>query len=90
MVTENDVEKLREELAQAEAKLEQVTALPAEQRLAIWLHEKNCHWNHTDGCSWYYGINWTQGVHKRYLDQAIEVLKVADEETIRKVVSLTQ
>lgn len=59
---------LREKLQDNLHPLSRMTFL---ERLATWMHEKNCHHNHIDGCSWEYeGNDWQANTHKHWLEHA--------------------
>jgi hypothetical protein len=87
------VETLRRELAKAEAELAQFNSLTEDKRLAIAIHDKQCHWNHTDGCSWFYAKDdvaetWTsEHSHIQYLEKAHNVLAVADYDVALRVMN---
>ena len=75
----SDVARLREQLAQAEERLQEAEAAEAaltdEQRLAVALHDELCTWNHADGCGWFYEFtgkqhDWSRSAHDNYLMKA--------------------
>jgi hypothetical protein len=89
----DDIEKLQNEIAEQNVKLEALKraqeelALQApEYQLAIRLHDSFCRWNHTDGCGWHYEItkgvhDWNGHSHGSWLKKARRVLTDCDNET---------
>lgn len=90
---QQDLDELRDVIAQIEGELTRRERLDAPQRLAEELHSVQCHINHTDGCGWFYEFsngeaNWSGWAHARYLEKARKLLsEVSDdpEEVIRIV-----
>jgi hypothetical protein len=85
------IDKLRAELAKAEAERDKFEMLREDKRLATIIHEDQCHWNHTDGCGWFYNDEkdptiWVKDTTRaRYLKKANDLLAVVDYDTALKV-----
>lgn len=81
--------ELREELERLMDEEAEYGRLPAEFRLAEYIHDTFCKQNHTDGCGWDYekwqdpthpgngSHGWT---HDRYLDIANKMLDALDHD----------
>lgn len=86
---EAKVARLKRELAQAEERLEATRSVPDNQALADALHTEFCHMSHDDQCGWgWEGNDWMQPTHQGYLRQADKALKIADMDTVLKIVSI--
>ena len=86
-----EVEKKRQELEDAVAKLEAAENKPLDIQFAEDLHKKMCHWNHTDGCGWYYRKDdWRDSTHVEYLNKARKILEFTDYETAMKVIEIAR
>lgn len=56
------------------------------EKVAILLHDRNCHHNHTDGCGWQYAVrngihDWNEFAHKEYLKKAQEIIELVENTT---------
>lgn len=76
-----DAPKLAAKKAELEAQLAELNATleaearPANEELAIALHQRLCHLDHTESCGWdYEGDDWTRGSHARFYDKANAIL----------------
>lgn len=86
-----EIDKKRQELADAIADLEAAEGKPIEIRLAEDLHEKMCHWDHTEGCYWFYRADdWNDSTHQEYLKKARGILEITDYETAMKIIEIAQ
>lgn len=85
-----NLEVAKRDLARAQAAVATHTDLTPEQQLAVDLHDVQCNMRHDlDGCGWTYEGRdaWKVGyTHTEYLRKARKALKVADAETIIRVV----
>lgn len=82
-----EIESTRERLAELQKEQKRRNGLPEDQKLAEYLHSKQCRWDHTEGCSWFYEfdnseVNWGGYAHSRYLTSARKALKSYDYSTV--------
>jgi hypothetical protein len=74
------ISKLKQELADLEEKKLAFDELPKAKKLAILLHNTQCHSSHIDQCGWLYeetsdnGRTWVGSTHRRYLEKAEGIL----------------
>ena len=72
---EKNIKRLKQQIADEEAKLEALKGLNEVEVLAITLHDKLCKANHTDGCGWFYFMEngvptWGEHSQQRFLHKA--------------------
>lgn len=70
-----EIQKLQTELKNLEEQESALATLPFNQRLAVVLHESQCHSDHTEHCGWFYEVkknvhDFTGDSHSRWLQYA--------------------
>ena len=63
-----------------------------EAKLAVALHDIQCHWNHTDQCGWFYEFennepDWDRDAHATYLDKARKVISAMPDADFDDVIA---
>lgn len=86
------INKLREQLAQEEAQLEEFSQLTEAQQLAVELHDRTCTLPHQDRCAWEYETAWGEGnhgwTHQHYLEKAEKLLALTTRENISTILTV--
>lgn len=89
---DKEIEKQKKLLEELEAKKKKEMAMSPAQRLAVWLHDSQCHYNHTDQCGWGYEItggnhDWSRRTHADYLAKANTLLTFTNDiELIKNII----
>lgn len=86
---DSELKQLQEKKEQLLKKRSELKELTPAQRLANFLHTKQCHWDHTDQCGWHYS-SWDKPCNTRleYMRKAEAILKEVDIDTIIKILNL--